>query len=93
VKFLQNFVDFINNELYMKKLIYFLPEKIFYRFKYIIQFLKTVIKSSANEILFDENTNSNDNHIFDIMIYLKEREKCLKTLCNQCLKQYISILV
>ena len=29
VKFLQNFAVFINDELYEKKLIYFLPEKIF----------------------------------------------------------------
>ena len=93
VKFLQNFAVFINDELYEKKLIYFLPEKIFYRFKHIILFLKTVMKRLSQEILFDENTNSHNNNITDIKTMLKLKKEALKILCKQCLKQYLSILV
>ena len=91
VKFLQNFAVFINDELYQKRLIYFLPEKIFYRFKHIIQFLKTVIKRLSNEILFDENTNN--AKIIDIKKILIGEKNNLKILCKQCLKQFLSILV
>ena len=92
VNFLKNFADFIITELYPKKIIYFLPEKMFYQFKRVIYFLKAVLIRlfSSHEMLFDYNVTQFDKKIQ--VIDVKNKEKELENLCKKCLGQYISIL-
>ena len=88
--FLRNFIDFINNELYPKKLIYFFPENIIHRFINIIQLLKTILKRIINfqinpklVAIFDEN----------YLTEIKNKKNNIKILCKENLKKYLSILV
>ena len=78
--FLRNFIDFINNELYPKKLIYFFPENIIHRFINIIQLLKTILKSIINfqinpklVAIFDEN----------YLTEIKNKKNAIKILCKE----------
>ena len=92
VQFLYNFSDFILNELYPKKLIYFLPEKIILKIKYILIFLNDSIvflKKSFNKL--SEINNEKKNNIF-----FEEKNKLNKKvleLTELCWKNYISLLI
>ena len=87
IKFLYNLSDFILNELYPKKLIYFIPEIIIYRFEFVLSFIW-----HASSIL---NFYSNDKEKFNSLKDGKKEELIsqLKILCKKCLEQYLSILI
>ena len=94
VKFLTNIADFILNELYTKKLIYFFPEKLFYKFKNIITLLQNQIKriSPFKEILFEHYHIINNNNVF-VELKINNNKKDIKFLCKECMKKYIKILI
>ena len=91
VNFLKNFVNFIKNELYPKKLIYFFPEKIILRFINIIGLLKAILKSLlySHTYYFNSNLKFNEDYITEI----KNKKKNIEILCKENLKEYLSILV
>ena len=88
LSFLYNLSDFILNELYPKKLVYFLPEIIFYKIEIIISLLKNIacfLKTSFGMVIVKTN---------NINIKIDERNELiskLDTLCENCIKQYILI--
>ena len=94
VSFLINFLNFFLDELYPKKLIYFIPEYFIYIFGFIITFLKNVLlKISFKSDIIDFYLKI--DNILD-KTYLTENEaekKNLESLCKKCLKQYITFLV
>ena len=90
VKFFLNISYFLSDELYPKKLIYFLPEYIISNFKRIIKFLyKIFFKLSKNDLLDYYMEVDKD----DIFPEIQEKKKNVSNLCEECIKQYISIIV
>ena len=82
VKFLKNISIFMLNELYPKKIIYFLSEDIFIKMKYIIFFLQII---KATMLKKEKNLIENNKNILDT--------NSLILLSEETLKNYITILV
>ena len=93
IQFLYNLSDFILNELYPKKLIYFIPEIIIYRFEYVLNFINVVslfLKAHYNYILiikekqkFNSFRDGKKEEIISKLMKLNEK----------CFRQYLSILI
>ena len=93
VQFLYNISDFILNDLYPNKLIYFLPERILNKIKYIIKIMITISK-----ICKLPKNNIIENHYYneDIKKYIQDSisfNSNLKNLSEKCCSQYLSILI
>ena len=94
VTFLINFLSFFLDELYPKKLIYFIPENFIYIFGFIITFLKNVLlKISFKSEIIDFYLNLDNNFEKTYFTQNETEKKNLENLCKKCLKQYISFLV
>ena len=96
VTFLNNFLSFFLDELYPKKLIYFIPEFLVYGFGRIITFLKNILLkiSFKSEILdYYLSLNNNNNTYKAYFTEIETRKKNLESLCKKGLKQYITFLV
>ena len=93
VEFLLNIGHFILNELYPKKLVYFLPKSLFNNIEKVISINKEIIElcQRSQKYLFLKgkkkvNINNTINEIFNFYDNLRE-------LCNQCCRQYLSIYI
>ena len=92
VQFLYNFSDFILNELYPQKLIYFLSEKIFINSKDILDFLNDsiVFLKKISYKLPETNSEKNKTSFFEEKNKLNKK---LLELTALCWKNYLSILI
>ena len=93
VNFLNNYVNFLLDEIYPKKLIYLFPENIFYYFGRIITFLKNILnkisfKNDFIEYYLNINSPKNNAHLTKI----ETEKKNLENICKKCFKQYITFL-
>ena len=77
-----NISDYFLNDLYPKKLIYFLPEDIIINIKDIIYIINEITEISK-EILENDNNSPIES----------ELTKNLQELCKKCCHQYISIYI
>ena len=95
LQFLYNVYDIIQNKLYLKKLIYFLPEIIISRIKYPISILHN-ISILITLLINTYNSKKNKNNNVLQQNYMKEKYKLMPTLIElteKCLIGYLSILV
>ena len=83
IQFLYNLSDFILNELYPKKLIYFIPEIIILRFEQVTNFISSFLKIIKKE---KEKFNLSKDEKKEIIFGLCE-------LSEKCLRQFLSILL
>ena len=87
--FLYNLFDFILNELYPKKLIYFLPELIFLNSELYMTLLKsivTLLRYSYDHIIRIDN-NAQKTTIRNDFI------SKLENLCHNCIRQYVLLSI
>ena len=93
VQFLYNISDFFLNELYPKKLIYFLPETIFNKLENIINICIQISDvSELSKKYFSEIKSDSE----EIKNYISESLLLninIKELCYKCCNQYISIYI
>ena len=91
VQFLYNFSDFILNELYPKKLIYFLPEKIVITMKKVLDFLNdsiVLLKKTSDKL--SEIKNEKKKSFFEEKSKLNQK---IFELAELCWKNYLSIFI
>ena len=82
VQFMYNISDYFLNDLYPKKLIYFLPEDIIINIKDIIYIVNEITEISK-EIIENDNNSPIES----------ELSKNFQDLCKKCCHQYISIYI
>ena len=93
IQFLHNSSDFILNELYPKKLIYFIPEIIIFKFEFVLNFINRV--SSFLKFHYDYILIKKEKQKYDLSEILQKEELIFKLmeLNRKCLRQYLSILI
>ena len=86
VQFLYNLSDFILNELYPKKLIYFIPDIIIFKFEFIFNFLihaTSFVKLHSDKQKYNSLKDGKKEELISKLIKLSEK----------CFEQYLSILI